>query len=474
MSNHSTSSLSAPVLSLAGRGCSHEELQSLEPIIETQTTEGECSDDEQTLTPTTNEESPIFGRYRTEESPIFPPRARDNPEVIPNQDKTEPISVTESRNAPNFTKRQRIAWPRTHDRKWDVFDEDIDVILQSTLQGRVERKINTLTTKVYSMGLERFGCEGKDRKQKHEPIPNRRERERKKLREELNSLRKRFKKASMEEKRGLAEIREQLRSRLKTLTTAERLRRKRRERTRKRAAFIANPYRFTKTLLGEERGGSLQSSEEEVVKYLREVHSDPNREHPLGDCDRISAVDPPKFSLNMKEPSLQEVRDVVKKARACSAPGPSGIPYKVYKKCLKLLRRLWLLLRTVWKSGTVPDCWQAAEGCFVPKEKHSEDIKQFRTISLLSVEGKIFFSILARRLTTYMTDNTYINSSVQKGGIPGFSGCVDLWMVPYQELHLNLKVQHCPTSPPLPTTNLCGLMLKVRNKKVLVKSVEFS
>jgi len=73
------------------------------PIIGTQTTEGECSDDEHTLTPTTNEESPIFGQYRTEESPIFPPRARDNPEVIPNQDKTEPISVTESRNAPNFT-----------------------------------------------------------------------------------------------------------------------------------------------------------------------------------------------------------------------------------------------------------------------------------------------------------------------------------------------------------------------------------
>ena len=193
----------------------------------------------------------------------------------------------------------------------------------------------------------------------------------KKLREELNYLRKRFKKASTEEKRGLAEIREQLRSRLKTLMTAERLRRKRKELKRKWAAFIANPYRFTKALLVKERGGSLQSSEEEVVQYLREVHSDPSREHPLVDCDRISSVDPPKFSLNMKEPSLQEVRDVIKKARACSAPGPSGIPCKVYKNCPKLLRRLWFLLRTVWKSGTVPDCWQAAEGCFVPKEKHS-------------------------------------------------------------------------------------------------------
>jgi len=98
VSNHSTSSISAPVLSLAEIGCSREELQSLEQVIETQTIEGECSDDEPTLTPTTNEKSPMFGQYRTEESPKFAHRARDNPEVIPDQDKTEPISVTESRN----------------------------------------------------------------------------------------------------------------------------------------------------------------------------------------------------------------------------------------------------------------------------------------------------------------------------------------------------------------------------------------
>ncbi|KAH3703263.1 hypothetical protein DPMN_078295 [Dreissena polymorpha] len=75
----------------------------------------------------------------------------------------------------------------------------------------------------------------------------------KKVREELNLLRKRYKKASEEEKKELVKLREELKSRLKLLTTAERLRRKRRVRTGERAAFIANPYTFTKTLLGEER-----------------------------------------------------------------------------------------------------------------------------------------------------------------------------------------------------------------------------
>ncbi|KAK0147793.1 Chloride channel protein 2 [Merluccius polli] len=64
-------------------------------------------------------------------------------------------------------------------------------------------------------------------------------------------------------------------------------------------------------------------------------------------------------------------------------------------------------------------------GCFIPKEENSTEIKQFRTISLLNVEGKIFFGILARRLTTFMLDNDYMDTSVQKGGVPWVPGCLE-------------------------------------------------
>ncbi|XP_069108263.1 uncharacterized protein [Argopecten irradians] len=111
---------------------------------------------------------------------------------------------------------------------------------------------------------------------------------------------------------------------------------------------------------------------------------------------------------------MKEVSEVVKKARAASAPGPNGIPYNVCKKCPKLLHRLWKLIKVVWRKGRIPSCWQAAEGCFVPKEENSKGLGQFRTISLLNVGGKIFFSILARRMTTYMTSNEYVDTSEQK------------------------------------------------------------
>lgn len=127
----------------------------------------------------------------------------------------------------------------------------------------------------------------------------------------------------------------------------------------------------------------------------------------------------------MSDIRWREVQQVVKKARASSAPGPSGISYQVYKKCPKLLLRLYKMLRIVWKKEVIPTEWTMAEGIFAPKEENSESVEQFRTISLLSVEGKIFFSVLAKRITSYLIANNYVDTSVQKGGVPGFSGCLE-------------------------------------------------
>lgn len=126
---------------------------------------------------------------------------------------------------------------------------------------------------------------------------------------------------------------------------------------------------------------------------------------------------------------------MVKKAQAALAPGPSGIPYKVYKNCPKLLRWLWKLLWRIWKKGTVPQSWKRAEGRFVPKKEASLNISQFRTISLLRVECKIFFSVLAKRMTTYMIENGYMNTSIQQGGIPRFTGCLEHTGVLSQMMH---------------------------------------
>ncbi|KAJ3585686.1 hypothetical protein NHX12_014405 [Muraenolepis orangiensis] len=124
----------------------------------------------------------------------------------------------------------------------------------------------------------------------------------------------------------------------------------------------------------------------------------------------------------MSELQLKEVREVVCKARASSAPGPSGTSYKVYKYCPKLLLRLWYILRVFWRRGRIPDQWR---GVWIPKEENSTQLDQFHIISLLCVEAKVFFSAVSKRLCTYLAENTYIDTSVQKGGISGMPGCLE-------------------------------------------------
>ncbi len=49
--------------------------------------------------------------------------------------------------------------------------------------------------------------------------------------------------------------------------------------------------------------------------------------------------------------------------------------------------------------------WQLAEGVWIPKEESSSTTEQFRVISLLSVEGKVFFSAAAQCMTEVLLRN---------------------------------------------------------------------
>ena len=103
----------------------------------------------------------------------------------------------------------------------------------------------------------------------------------------------------------------------------------------------------------------------------------------------------------------------------------NGVPYTVYKRYPGILKLLWKVLYTIWRRGRVANQWRQAKGVWIPKEEKSKEINQFRIISLLNTEGKIFFSILSRHLSKFLIMNEYIDTSVQKGGVAGMPGCIE-------------------------------------------------
>ncbi|KAJ8010015.1 hypothetical protein DPEC_G00070580 [Dallia pectoralis] len=214
------------------------------------------------------------------------------------------------------SERRRIKWPAANMTSlWNQFDIDVDQILEATMRGEVDRKLKAMTMIIVSIAPERFGEEVKG-----------------------GSF------------RGPHSKNQQWH------------RRRRRERARKRAAFIANPFKFTKDLLGQKRSGQLACSQEEIEHHLKETYSDPLREQELGECSTLINPPGPSVQFNMAELQLNEVRVVARKARASSAPRPSGTSYKVYKNCPKLLLRLWKILRVIWRRGRTRNSGELLKG----------------------------------------------------------------------------------------------------------------
>ena len=128
------------------------------------------------------------------------------------------------------------------------------VCYSSQLQrGDVERRLSFMTTIITSLASERFRCV-ETRQPRMHYTDNRRVNKMKDLKREIRSLKKLYKRASIEERQPLEELRGILRGELKTLRRAEwhrRRRRRRKERSRKRANFLSNPFGFARILLGE-------------------------------------------------------------------------------------------------------------------------------------------------------------------------------------------------------------------------------
>ena len=197
-----------------------------------------------------------------------------------------------------------------------------------------------MTTIITSLTSERFGCV-EPRQPRRPYTANRRVNKMKDLRKEIRSLKKFYRRASIEELQPVEELRGILRGELKTLRRAEWHRgRGRKERSRKRANFLSNPFSFARTLLGEKRNGNLEASEEDINSYLRDTMSDPAKEQDMGINNRLIHQKPPVVQYDTQLPTWKEMQEVVRASRSASAPGPSGVPYIVYKRCKGVIQIL--------------------------------------------------------------------------------------------------------------------------------------
>ena len=79
----------------------------------------------------------------------------------------------------------------------------------------------------------------------------------------------------------------------------------------------------------------------------------------------------------------------------------------------------------VWNSGKVPAEWKKACTILVHKKGNNDDPANFRPITLESVPLKVFTSCIRDSIFTFLKQNNFIESEIQKGFTPKMSGVLE-------------------------------------------------
>ena len=324
-----------------------------------------------------------------------------------------------TQEASNEVKRKpKIAWPAAKEKaSYRRFEEAVCKKIYK-MKGTVQERLKRLSNTIYETGKEEFGEEPVKKKvTARKGGDSRRERAMKKLRKEKNDMRKRWRQADPTEKEGLSVLYEQLKKKSRNMQRNIRRSERRKESKRTREQFLKNPYEVTKKMFTESKSGKLKCSKEELDQHIRDTYSDPQREEPLPPIEGLKHPTAPGVKFQLGDFKEKELDNFVRKTRAKSAAGGDGVSYKVYKYCDRLRHKLYLLLKELWRAGDLVDDWCNAEGIYLPKEANAEAIGDFRPISILNVDGKIYMGILAKRTVDYLQRNGYINESIQKAGM---------------------------------------------------------
>ena len=132
---------------------------------------------------------------------------------------------------------------------------------------------------------------------------------------------------------------------------------------------------------------------------------------------------PPAFKFNVAPPTLSDFQRSAKRKRNKAAPGFNALPYVVYKKCVAILKLYVVIANKIWVERSIPQEWAIAYMILLSKSDVLDLPTEFRPIALTNCDGKLFFSVIAERMESFMVRNNFIDRKVQKGFLAGIPGC---------------------------------------------------
>jgi hypothetical protein len=134
----------------------------------------------------------------------------------------------------------------------------------------------------------------------------------------------------------------------------------------------------------------------------------------------------PTKNFNLEAPSYREITKVINKIKANGSPCPNDqVSIIVLKKCPILRTALHRIIRHCWENNNFPTEWKYAFTILIYKRESNKDPSNFRPIALQPVLAKIYSSVIRNRIYTFLMQNQFIDTNLQKGFWSGISGTVE-------------------------------------------------
>ena len=244
----------------------------------------------------------------------------------------------------------------------------------------------------------------------------------------MRSLRNEWRSRSSEPAAATADLRSEFHAvhkRIKQISRQQGRLTKARLQHKESASFRSDPFKYGRRTFRPQTTTKPDFDANEAMKYFRSVYTDPRREFQYEPYEHLGEPPSTHFVASTCPPSFAEFSAVIRSRRNSSAPGPNGIPYTVWKRCPNLQMRLFSIISRAWKSTEIPPSWQQAVIRLVHKSGSPSEPSNFRPIALTNCDGKIFFALVAKSALKHMTKNSFFDLRLQKGFLPGVSGCIE-------------------------------------------------
>jgi hypothetical protein len=169
----------------------------------------------------------------------------------------------------------------------------------------------------------------------------------------------------------------------------------------------------------KDKNGKVLTEDNEVKDRWKESFEELFNKASPDDTSILQSI--PAIPDEGEEPKilLDEVRLAIKHLKTGKAPGFDGISAEELKATdepgVKIIHKL---CNKIWDTGEIPQDWGRAVIVPIYKKKDKLDCSNYRGISLLSLAGKVFCSILHKRMQTRTEE---ILAESQAGFRPGRS-----------------------------------------------------